>query len=604
MLRELRLRQVGTPAARGRSFVALKSCRALPLLAACVFAAACAPARPAAAPSLRASRIPSAEPELADGVAFVGDSWVRRVGPGAGVLVGRFEGRPYELGLAYGRLNRARIAFQEGRLEGIFRTVLPSPLLRFGIRQLSAFRIRRLDRAIPSDLLLTIAGLADGYEPETPRGRWPAYRRMLDLHALHEVSQRFIDAPGTRFACTGFLAAGKAAGGRTLLARNFDFEGGAVFDQEKLVSVVAAEGKVPYLSVAFGGLVGVVTGFNRAGIAVAVQSLAGGETARSGEPITIVLADVLANETTLDGAIERVRRARVFVSDIVLLADGASGRLAVVEKTPHAFSVRRGGPDGWLAAANAAESPDVARWVRTPAGSTSLAREARLVQILSTRTGPLDVPAAVAILRDTRSASGVALGPGNRNAIDAHIAAHSVVFDLGALRAWVAAAPHTQGAYVPVDLLAVLAARRGADLSTGVPIPADPFLTSGGYDRYLEARSAIARARSLSRHRDGTWKNEARLLLEDAHRLAPDFAAGTALLAERLAHDGDRARARALAEEALAHQPGPDPFSTALSRLREALASGRPLPAERLPYILEPDELVASSPSADLPLAR
>ncbi|HKC23828.1 MAG TPA: C45 family peptidase, partial [Thermoanaerobaculia bacterium] len=432
----------------------------------------------------------------------------------------------------------------------------------------------------------------------------PAYRRMLDLHALHEVSQRFIDAPGSHFACTGFLTAGKAAGGRTLLARNFDFEGGAVFDREKLVSVVAAEGKVPYLSVAFGGLVGVVTGFNRAGIAVAVHSIAGGQTARSGEPITILLADVLANETTLDGAIERIRRARVFVSDIVLLAEGPSGKLAIVEKTPHAFSVRRGGPDGWLAAANVAESPDVVRSVRTPAGSTSRAREARLVQILSARTGALDVPAAIAILRDTRSASGVELGPGNRNAIDALIASHSVVFDLGALRAWVAAAPRTRGAYVPVDLLAVLAARHGADLRTATPIPADPFLTSGGYDRYLEARSAIARARSGERARAGAWKDEARRLLEDAHRLSPDFAAGTALLAERLALDGDRVRARALAEEALAHQPGPDPFFAALAHVRDALASGGALPKERLPYVLEPDEQVASSPAADLPLAR
>src|SRR5580765_2046246 len=77
-----------------------------------------------------------------------------------------------------------------------------------------------------TSLLLSIAGVADGDEPEEPVDGGSACRRLLDLHALHEISQRFVDQAGFQYACTGFLAGPGAAAGRTLLARNFDFEGG------------------------------------------------------------------------------------------------------------------------------------------------------------------------------------------------------------------------------------------------------------------------------------------------------------------------------------------------------------------------------------------
>src|SRR5262249_53997726 len=158
------------------------------------------------------------------------------------------------------------------------------------------------------------------------------------------------------------------------------------------------------------------------GLGVAVNAIAGGENASSGEPITIVLADILASERTLDGAIERLRRAKVFVSDAILLADGKTGELAVVEKTPHEFQVRRPGAQPWMAVANAARTPEVAKTVDAPEGSTSREREARMEQLVRAKAGRLDVPTAVAILRDTTASSGVDLGPGNRNAIDALIA--------------------------------------------------------------------------------------------------------------------------------------------------------------------------------------
>ncbi|HEV8267204.1 MAG TPA: C45 family peptidase [Thermoanaerobaculia bacterium] len=530
---------------------------------------------------------------------------MRRAGPGAGLVVGRFEGDDYALGLAFGRLTGARIVEQEAQLENLFRALVPNTVKRFGLRQLFSFRLRALSREVPPDLLLAIAGVSDGYEPQPPPSGWPAFRRLIDLHALHEVSQRFVDAPSLQTFCTGFLASGKATRtGDTLLARNFDFEGGSVFDREKVVSVMVPEGKIPYLAVGFPGMVGVVSGFNREGIGVAVQSIAGGETGTAGEPVTLLVADVLRNERTLEGAIERIRRARVFVSDLILLGDGRTGKIAVVEKTPSAFAVRDGGSGTFLGATNEPATEAVRRLgLPLPPGSTSRRREQRLLTLLRelTARGSLDVPAAVGVLRDRRSASGADLGVGNRGAIDGLIASHSVVMDLSARRAWVATAPHTLGAYVPIDLETVLAGS-GETLSSAKSIAPDPLLTSGAFDRYRLARRALARVRRLEREKPDGWEKAVLSELRSAHSLSPDFVDATARLGEALARGGEKEKGLALLDEALRREPAPALFAKGVESLRDALAGGRPLPPRGiLAWFPEPDELIEESGARDVP---
>jgi len=551
---------------------------------------ACAPSRPASAP---AAAGPDPAVMMEGDVRHLGVSWVARAAPPGsadGILVGRFAGAPYDLGFAFGRLTRPWIRTQETHLDTLFQALIPGGLKRSLIRQLSAFRLRSLPDEIPPDLLVSIAGLADGYEPVPPASGWNAWRRMLDLHALHDVSQRFVDAPGLAAACTGFLARTPDS---ILLARNFDFEGGDVFDRQKLVSVVAADGKIPYLSVGFPGMLGVVSGFNRLGIGVALQAIAGGETAGSGEPVTLLLADVLRNESTFDGAVERLRRGKVFVSDLILVADARTRRMAVVEKSPSSFAVRES-PVAWLGATNEAEDAAVkARARALPPESTSRKRRARLDVLLARGGASLDVAGAVAILRDRRGADGTDLGPGNRNAIDASIAAHSVVLDLANRRAWVAVAPHTLGAYVPIDLEDVLASPDGASASAAEPLPADAWLLSGGYELYLEARAALAEVRTLERKAAPGWLEAAAAAAGRSHALSPDFAEATAKLGELELRRGNRARALQLLGEALAHDPGPAPVRAAAERWRDAAARGGTPPKDGIPTIPTPDELIA-----------
>ena len=106
------------------------------------------------------------------GVRRLGTSWLAEE---PGILVGRFAGAPYDLGLAFGRLTRPWIRSQETHLDEFFKVLIPGGLKRSLIRHLSAFRLRRLPDEIPDDLLLAIAGLADGYEPVPPASGWNAW---------------------------------------------------------------------------------------------------------------------------------------------------------------------------------------------------------------------------------------------------------------------------------------------------------------------------------------------------------------------------------------------------------------------------------------------
>lgn len=512
-----------------------------------------------------------------DGVRWYRDSFLRTRD---GISEARFAGAPYERGYAHGRLAYAQIAAGERDLDLLMHTLVPSGLRRWSLRELLAFSIDRSERFIGKEHQEEIRGVADAEFPDPLPGRWPPYARQLMLHALHDFSQRFIDTIPLSGACSGFAADGSATrDGHVLLARNFDFEAGARFDREKIVAAIVPDKGWRYLTVNFGGMTGVVSGVNEKGLAVSLQSLSGGPTAVSGQPSILLTADMMQQDATVEQAIARIRAARVFVSDVYLLAD-ASGALAVVEKTPRETGVRRA--RGVLSATNVAMTPEVAR--RTgppPSSSSSPARQARMDELLERRSAPLDVASAVAILRDRRGKGSVALGPGNRNAIDALIACHSVVFDLTARRAYVAAAPHTLGRYVcfDLDLLATAgpADPRYAALEAA-SVPADPLLTNGEFGRYLRARH---------RNREARLELEAGKLdaaREDATRAleaAPDFSEALACRGEANLRLRNFDAAVSDFDAALRLDPGPPAFASEIRRFRGAAAEGK-VPNKRL----------------------
>ncbi|MCJ8276015.1 MAG: hypothetical protein HRT44_12115, partial [Bdellovibrionales bacterium] len=85
------------------------------------------------------------------------------------------------------------------------------------------------------------------------------YTRQLAYHGVHDMGQMMIDNGLVLGACTQ-LAVPKKQG--WLIGRNFDFEAGPIFDEDKVMKWVFPDKGEPYVSVLFSGMVGVITGIN------------------------------------------------------------------------------------------------------------------------------------------------------------------------------------------------------------------------------------------------------------------------------------------------------------------------------------------------------
>src|SRR5262249_11174297 len=100
-----------------------------------------------------------------------------------------------------------------------------------------------------------------------------------------------------------------------------DFEAGDVFDRDKAVFFFAPDGAIPFASVAWPGLSGVLSGMNAEGVAIIVNGGRAREPEATGEPVVFTLREVLERAHDTAEAVSILRAQRVMVSHMVLVAD-------------------------------------------------------------------------------------------------------------------------------------------------------------------------------------------------------------------------------------------------------------------------------------------
>ena len=425
---------------------------------------------------------------------YVGNSWSSHE---RGIWEFHLEGEPFTLGYTHGRLGTRLLMDTEQYMFGEMHRYIPSTLALSAIRLGVLLRYRNLPQHIAPLLRLEMAGLAEG-QPDQHGDFLPIYHRVVFYHALHDITQTLEHSP--MLGCTALTASGPATkDGHMLIGRNFDFEGPPVFDRDKAVLLFKPQGKLAFASVAWAGMIGVVTGLNVAGIYVSVNALRSEDKSSSGVPVELLLRQVLESAHTLDEAIDIIKQQPVLVPDLYLLADGKSGESAVIERSPTRAAVRRSKDSrDMLALANHALTPEFhgdkeSERLRTEL--TSGARMTRMQELIDRQHGQLDPPAVLAILRDKRGPQDQVLGLGNRNALDAIIATHSVVVDATALILWVGVGPHALGRYIGFDLRRELL---GEDRPQPADLPADPVQDSADFRAFTQAQRAMEVATAMA----------------------------------------------------------------------------------------------------------
>ncbi|MFY0531548.1 C45 family autoproteolytic acyltransferase/hydolase [Nannocystis pusilla] len=272
-----------------------------------------------------------------------------------------------------------------------------------------------------------------------------------------------------------FAAAARPKGGgergNLVIGRSFFADLGLDVEPDRLVTIVHPDGKYPFASVGWAGLMGVVTGINARGIFVALDPTRTDDALEEGVPLPLILRQILEDADTLEQALEILQAAPARTSGAVLVGDGRQRRAAVVELARDRDDRKPRGDDQalvWATNHMLRESFERdAQNDRIRRFTSSGYRYDRLGELLA--EAPVDPARAVAILRDRKGLGGSELGLGNRNAVDNLHLTHAVVVDATAMVMWVGEVPPRSAASARSTCATLSAAARSARPARRLP---------------------------------------------------------------------------------------------------------------------------------------
>ena len=400
-------------------------------------------------------------------------------------------GQPEVKGSAIGRFYTKQTVELERSLINSVVEQIPSDLFRWFLARYLIMRNHNLYRFIPEEIQYEIAGLVASTKDLYPRyGK--QYTRFLNYLAAPDISHSLVNWP--MIGCTAIGVNAEFTKNATpLLARNFDFEGGEAFNKYKLVMLIKPKKGQSFISIAWPGMFGVVSGMNDSGLGVVLLAGHSSISPHHGSPGSVLARKVLTQAETLEQAIEIIRKAKVFAFESFMLGSGVEDRFVIVEKTTHKTGIKE--MSGGRILATDHFLTWAARYARTNQDyqreGASVLRLKRLQELVGAKKNEMDIASIVEILRDRQGLFGEELGLGNKIAINPLIASHGVVFDLRNKIAWVSQGPHQLGAFIPFAMSDFLGK------SEYKKIPADVLLTSGKYKEYVKYKQEYTRAEKL-----------------------------------------------------------------------------------------------------------
>ena len=500
--------------------------------------------------------------------------WIDRSEYGMHQLILR--GSPYARGLESGRLTAPLLLRQEQALTTRLFHLVPSWVF-VGLEVFAIRIFAGVDRYLEPWMVEEMAGVAQS-APHEFDFLADGFTRQLAYHGLHEVGQMMVDQRGDLMGCTVVALPGVHS---WTVGRNFDFEGGEIFDREKILKWVFPDEGHAFVSVIWAGMVGAVTGVNDQGLYVSLNAAGSEDHRRIGTPSTLVLLKILQYAKNADEALAILQREQMFITDLFVVVDARGNRAFRVEKSPHRIAIREFHEPSIVAnhlidpifandRTNAFRRDELTSIVRQERGESILADRARdsrsLAPIARARL-------ALEIVRDKgvrADASGniVPLALGNRNAIDPLIASHSVIYDGETETLYVGQGPSVSGAFTGFDLAASF--RAGEPVRHG-SFAADPLVSETTYRKVKDSYRALADAREL------LGKNrcdEANGPLSEAARLDPDTYDYLETRGDYFNCRGDRAAARSSWESALGLAPAYRSERNRLERKLDAATTG------------------------------
>ncbi|WP_026450839.1 acyl-CoA--6-aminopenicillanic acid acyl-transferase [Aequorivita capsosiphonis] len=420
------------------------------------------------------------------------------------------EGNPLQIGKITGSLTQELMQKQEAIFFNKVEEFVPSKFQQYFLRKFLAWYARKMYLHIPEEYKAEIYGMSE-YSSSNFSEIGEPYLRLLYLHAAHDIGHALQDL--MLVGCSSFAVWGdKTIDGELLIGRNFDFYVGDDFAKEKIIAFVNPTEGHNFMSVTWGGMMGVVSGMNDQGLTVTINAGKSEVPLVAKTPISIVTREILQYASTIEEAVEIAKKREVFVSEAIFIGSAKDKKAAIIEVAPDNFGVYDVENTDELICSNHFQSEaykNDERNLKWIAESHSKYRFDRMEELISEQN-KLNVPDAVAILRNKKGLDNKEIGFGNEKALNQLLAHHGIVFKPESGKVWVSSNPYQLGEFVEYDLDEVFSNREGNPSMTTLSspkenVPEDPFVHSKEYKDYeayrileREVEAAISKEENIS----------------------------------------------------------------------------------------------------------
>ena len=263
------------------------------------------------------------------------DSWLKLNEYGIWEMY--LEGNDLELGLKNGILAEELIHEQEEAFVKQLRTMVPSEFYLNFLKSVVLWMNRNLDQYIPEEYLNEIYGVSLKASDEF-NFIGPSYQRILNYHAAHDIGHALQNM--NLVACTAFGVKGSRSEDRKLLVgRNFDFYMGEDFARNKIVAFYEPDSGYNFVSITWGGMIGVVSGMNDQGLTVSLNAAKSSIPVSATTPVSILARQILQYASDIQEAYELAKNSSVFVSESFLVSSARDNNTVVIEKSPDKVAI-------------------------------------------------------------------------------------------------------------------------------------------------------------------------------------------------------------------------------------------------------------------------
>ncbi len=397
------------------------------------------------------------------------------------------KGNPLQLGHNNGALTKDLMQAQEKIFFSKVEDIVPSKLKQSLLRGFLKWYNRKMHLNVREDFQAELYGLSQ-YSSDQYNFIAPKFQRTLYLHGAHDIGHAMQDL--MMVGCSSLAAWNdNTEDGDLLIGRNFDFYAGDDFAKNKLIQFVEPENGIPYFSVSWPGMIGVVSGMNKEGITVTINAGKSKIPFTAKTPISLVTREILQYAATIDEAIKIAKKRKVFVSESILVGSAADKKAVIIEVSPKSFGVFDVPNSHAVICTNHFQSEAYQNDKRNQQHkkeSHSQYRYEKLQELLDLHK-KLNPEKIASILRDKSGLKHQSIGFGNEKAINQLLAHHAVIFSPEKRLVWVSSNPYQLGEFVCYDLNEIFSDKRLENRKFSKAernIPEDPFLHSVEFENY------------------------------------------------------------------------------------------------------------------------